>query len=128
MAVLERWSRDGTLVPGTTLCASWGVALEVLDQAIAQGKLFAVPVAGKQHCLGLLGGHRIELVAQVCRALKGIEPSGQLIFWMRRHGGLGGKTVSEALHDDQIERVLELAKAWADEHADELPADDTSSA
>ena len=39
----------------------------------------------------------------------------QLLFWLRPHGGLRGRTVPEALEAGEQARVLELARAWVDE-------------
>lgn len=113
--VLQQWTQDGTLVSGDALGAVWGVNCQTLQEAEKRGDLFAVEVAGQRWYLGLLGAHCPDCVAQVCRALRGVEPTGQVIYWLRRHGGLGGKTVGQALQAGRLERVLELARAWASE-------------
>lgn len=117
-ALKAQWVRDGVLVPSTVLAEAWGVTPQALQQATVRGELFSLKVAGKTYYLGLLRGEDRAVVAQVCRALGAVEPSGQLIFWMRKHGGLAGKTVAEALAGGKLPRVLQLAQAWADEHSE----------
>jgi len=58
-------------------------------------------------------------VAAVCDALGRLSPAEKLVFWKRPHGGLGGKTLLQALSGRkdaaQLGRVTRLAQAWAAE-------------
>ena len=57
-----------------------------------------------------------ETVAQVCRALGDIGPSEKLMFWLRDHGALAGKSVAAALETGvPVAKVERLATAWARE-------------
>lgn len=113
--VLSQWTRDGTLVPCVQLSNAWGLNRHSLTEAESRGELFSVSIAGEQYFLGILCAHGQEEVAKVCQILQGMEASGQAIFWLRKHGGLNGKTVSQCLHEGDLHRVLEIARAWADE-------------
>jgi hypothetical protein len=118
-ALKTRWVRDGTLVPSAALSQAWGVTPQALQQSVARGDLFAMKVAGKTYYLATLRSVDREAAGKVCRALGKVEPSGKLIFWLRTHGALAGKTVPEALAAGKLHRVLQLAQAWADEHSED---------
>ena len=51
----------------------------------------------------------------VCKQFVGLDASEQLIFWKRKHGALGGKTVLEVAssrrNGPQISKVVALAQA-----------------
>ncbi|PZP90924.1 MAG: hypothetical protein DI587_37155 [Variovorax paradoxus] len=63
-----------------------------------------------------------ESVRRVNLALKGDDAVGKFIFWHRKHGGLGGSDVRQALSERMLDRVVELAIGWSEErgfvHAD----------
>jgi hypothetical protein len=55
-------------------------------------------------------------VAATCRALGGIAASEKLMFWLRDHGALAGKSVAAALEAGTgLAKVERLAAAWARE-------------
>lgn len=57
-----------------------------------------------------------EAVAAICRALGDLGPSEKLVFWLRNHGALAGKSVAGALDAGMgVARVARLAAAWARE-------------
>ncbi len=118
-ALKAQWVRDGTLVPSAAMSQAWGVTPQALQQSVARGDLFAMKLAGKTYYLAALRRLDREAAGKVCRALGNVEPSGKLIFWLRTHGALAGKTVPEALAAGKLNRVLQLAQAWADEHSDD---------
>jgi hypothetical protein len=118
-ALKAQWVRDGTLVPSGAMSQAWGITPQALQQAVARGELFSMKMAGKTYYLAALRSLDREVTGMVCRALGNVEPSGQLVFWLRTHGALAGKTVPQALARGQLRRVLHLARAWADEHAED---------
>ena len=57
-----------------------------------------------------------EAVAAVCRALGDLGASEKLMFWLRDHGALAGKSVAAALQAGAgLAKVERLAAAWARE-------------
>lgn len=118
-AQLVRWTKDGTLVPSATLAQAWHVTPQALQQSARRGELFSVKVAGKRMYLGGLARLRRQDVAQVCRLQRQLSAGEQLIFWLRPHGGLQGRNVAQMLEQGSLARVLEVARAWADERADD---------
>ena len=55
-------------------------------------------------------------VAAVCRALGDLGASEKLMFWLRDHGALAGKSVAAALEAGvAVDKVERLAAAWARE-------------
>lgn len=110
------WTRDGTLVSGTELAARWARSRQALDQACARHELFNLKVGNRLWYPAVFLRHEADEVRAVCRSLGAGDPASMLVFWMRTHGGLGGRTVSEAVEARQLDRVVELARAWAEEH------------
>ncbi len=57
-----------------------------------------------------------EAVAAICRALGSLGASEKLMFWLREHGALAGKSVAAALEAGApVAKVERLAAAWARE-------------
>ena len=110
------WTRDGTLVSGTELATRWARSRQALDQACARHELFNLKVGNRLWYPAVFLRHNADEVRAVCRALGEGDAASMLVFWMRTHGGLGGRTVSEAIEAQQLDRVVELARAWAEEH------------
>jgi hypothetical protein len=55
-------------------------------------------------------------VATICRALGDLGSSEKLMFWLRDHGALAGKSVAAALETGvPLAKVERLAAAWAHE-------------
>jgi hypothetical protein len=116
--LLQQWVRDGTLIRSAGLGSSWGISRQALDQAVERGELFSLKIASRRYYLAQLRDITREQAAEVCRALGKLSPSEKLTFWLREHGGLPGKTPVAAIHDGQLARVVQLARAWADERMD----------
>lgn len=114
-ALLARWAREGVLVPSHQLARAWGLTPQALQQASARGELVSVKVAGKRLYPAVFEHLERQGVAAVTHHLQGLADSEQLLFWLRPHGGLRGRTVPEALEAGEQARVLELARAWVDE-------------
>lgn len=114
-AALAGWVADGTLVPTSDFSNGWGLSRQALDQAAARGELFSIKFGNKRlYARALLGLNRAD-VAKVCLALGKAEPSEMLVFWLRQHGALEGRTAVQAVAQGETERVAELAAAWAEE-------------
>jgi len=48
----------------------------------------------------------------LCRALSGDDEASKLVFLMRTHGALAGRTPAAAIAQGQLALVLQLASAW----------------
>ncbi len=92
--------------------------------AADRGEIFAVKVGNRLfYPLAFLGMDR-ESVAAICRALGDLGASEKLMFWLREHGALAGKSVATALDaGTALAKVERLATAWARERgASRIPA------
>ena len=110
------WTEDGLLVPTATLSKKWKRTRQALDQATQRDELFNLKVRNRLWYPSAFLDLAAEDVGQVCLALKGADPSSKFVFWMRRHGALGGKTISEAIREGKLARAVALARAYAQEH------------
>lgn len=59
--------------------------------------------------------------ADVCLALAGCDNLLKLVFIMRPHGRLGGRTVAQALTQGDRPLVLQLAREWGRSEAQSCP-------
>jgi hypothetical protein len=107
-AARVQWVKDGLVVPGEQLAKAWGLTRQALAPAADRGDRLYYPQA-------FLGIER-ETVAAICRALGGLGASEKLMFWLRDHGALSGKSVAAALEAGlALAHVERLAAAWARE-------------
>jgi hypothetical protein len=113
-ATLASWTQDGTLIAPSQLAEAWGLMPQALETAVQRGDLFEVWVNNSPYLLAVLLPLGAELASKLCQALKFQPTAGKLIFLLRPHGGLGGKTVVQALQSGaRLSRIEELADAWA---------------
>ena len=103
----------GELVAAGDLAKAWKQTLQSLEQACDRGDLFRIYINGGWWYLAdLLLLNAVE-VARVCQELNGGDDITKLLFWEGRHGGLGGKTIAQALQAGQVQRAAEIARADA---------------
>jgi hypothetical protein len=111
--------QSGELVSAKTVASAWGLSPRALGPAAKRGELFGIVVNRQRYYPKKFLELSREDVAQVTRALSALSPEEKLIFWKRPHGALDGKTVGQLLSGNEepahLERVIRLAKAWADE-------------
>lgn len=109
----DAWVRDAEVVSADILSQAWGTTPMALAQAAARGELCEVLVRGQWYYpaefLQIASGE----VATINSQIRTMDSSAQFVFWKRKHGGLGGKTVLEALSSDRspIANVIAVAKA-----------------
>ncbi|MCP5285413.1 MAG: hypothetical protein H6933_10980 [Burkholderiaceae bacterium] len=106
------WVRDEVVLPAAVFAKRRSVRERDLVQLTAKGALFSVAVDGAEHYPAALLELSQNDVVALCQALSWSDSSGKLIFLMRRHGALGGQTVSEAISAGRLFEVLQLARAW----------------
>jgi len=114
-AAKVRWVQTGEVVTAKALADAWGLTPQALGPAAKRGEVFSVQVKNQRYYPSeFLRLHRQD-VATVCEQLEGMEPAEKLVFWKRRHGALGGRTLTECLEDQtggsQLQRIVRLAQA-----------------
>jgi hypothetical protein len=110
------WVRDGVVIPAKELGLAWDMTPQGLGRAADRGELFALKVNNRLYYPACFVALDRETVAAVTSALGELSPAEKLVFWLRTHGSLGGKTVAAALeHSSNLTRVVQLASAWAQE-------------
>ena len=118
-AARARWIEGGLVVPGPQLAQAWGIRLEALATATASGEVVSIAIDGNVYFpKALLSVDRLTAVA-ICLALRHLRDTERLMFWLRDHGALGGRSVAAALGAGiSTARVTALAEAWARERTD----------
>ena len=115
-AARVQWVKDGLVVPGEQLARAWGLTRQALAPAAQRGEVFAVKIGNRLYYPRSFLGLDRESVATVCRALGELGASEKLMFWLRDHGTLSGKTAAVALEAGvPLGKVHRLAAAWARE-------------
>ncbi len=115
-AARVQWVKDGLVVPGEQLAQAWGLTRQALAPAADRGEIFAVKVGNRLYYPQEFLGMDREAVAAICRALGDLGASEKLMFWLREHGALAGKSVAAALEAGTgLAKVERLAAAWASE-------------
>ena len=113
---VARWVEDGTLMASAEFAQAWGISRQALDQAVERGELFSMKLGNKRfYPRDLLRLDR-PTVARVCKSLGDASAVEKLIFWLRKHGGLGGASAVDAAVGGKVDRVAQLAEAWAEEN------------
>lgn len=99
VAAKEAWVRDGLLVSRELLPQRWDVSLEEIEAMVARGELFELKVGGHMRMPAVFLELPRDLVAEVNRALAeaGADAASAFVFWHRKHGALGGRTVVDAI-------------------------------
>ncbi|MFN6997222.1 MAG: hypothetical protein ACK4PH_23755 [Aquincola tertiaricarbonis] len=126
-AAKVQWVETGELVPAKGLAEAWGLTPQALGPAAKRGELFEVTVKAQRYYPREFIDLNRKDVGTVCKQMVGLDPSEQLIFWKRKHGALGGRTVAETLGNKnigpQLVKVVQLAQAYAAQmHADAAAA------
>lgn len=115
-AARVQWVKDGLVVSGEQLAQAWGLTRQALAPAADRGEVFAVKIGNRLYYPQAFLSLDRETVAAVCRALGDLGASEKLMFWLREHGSLGGKSVTAALDAGAaVAKIERLAAAWARE-------------
>ena len=113
-AARVQWVRDGLVVPGEQLAQAWGLTRQALAPAADRGEVFAVKVGNRLYYPAAFLGMDREAVAAICRALGDLGASEKLMFWLREHGALAGRSVAAALEAGTgLAKAVRLAAARA---------------
>ena len=115
-AARVQWVKDGLVVPGEQLAQAWGLTRQALAPAAERGEVFAVKVGNRLYYPQAFLSMDRETVATICRALGDLGSSEKLMFWLRDHGALAGKSIAVAVEAGvPLAKVERLAAAWARE-------------
>ena len=115
-AARVQWVKDGLVVHGEQLAQAWGLTRQALAPASQRGDVFAVKVGNRLYYPRSFLVLDRASVATVCRALGDLGTGEKLMFWLRDHGALAGKSVAAALEAGvPVTKVERLASAWAGE-------------
>lgn len=113
-----RWVLSGELVPIDQVARAWAMTIADVEERERRGELFSLDVEGKRHYARELLSVDPEKVAVINLMLSGCRDAASLlVFWKRRHGVLGGRTVVEVLRNDGASGLLEV-RALAAAHAE----------
>lgn len=94
--VKREWTKDGTLLTPRTFARRRQTTVDELLNAEARGELFSMRVEGRPYYVAELLKFAPAAAAALCVALGTEDPASKMIFLMRKHGMLDGKTVAEA--------------------------------
>lgn len=114
-AAKRGWIDDGRLVGSAQLSAAWGRTRQALDQAVERGELFCLRVGNRRFYLAVFKELAPEAVGAVSKALRGVDPVSQFLFWQRPHGALQGRTISEVVRGGDTVAATKTAEAFARE-------------
>ena len=128
-AARVQWVKDGVVVTGEQLAQAWGLTRQALSPAAERGEVFAVKVGNRLYYPQAFLAMERETVAVICRALGDLGASEKLMFWLREHGALAGRTVAASLDaGTDLAKVERLAAAWARERGAAHGTRDTAAA
>jgi hypothetical protein len=113
------WVQAGELVSAQCLAERWSCTPEQLETATRLEEVFAISEGGKPFYPREFIELSPTIVMAVMKAMGTLDPFEKLVFWKRRHGALGDRTVAQVLTSEsdhrRLERVLQLAQAWSSE-------------
>ena len=115
---LVAWVEEGALMASEEFAAKWGMTPQGLQKAAARGELPAIKVSNRTYYPAVLCELPRPFASHLGQALRSLSPARQLIFLLRRHGGLDGKSIGDLTTSAEQARALELAQSWAAEELD----------
>lgn len=114
LEALREMALDGTLTTQEFARRRGWTSLG-LHRARGDGRVFSVAVRGRCHFAAVLAALPEAFMVELVAALGGLGEASKLLFLLRRHGSLAGDTVLAAHARGAGDRVLELARGWAEE-------------
>ena len=109
---LVAWTIDGTLVSLPVAAQAWQLSLDDFVAAVGRGDVFEVWLKDSPYIPAVLIDLGPQQSAQICSTLEGQSAISKLVFLKRSHGGLGGRTITEALQTgNSMEDIRRLAHA-----------------
>lgn len=119
-AARRRWIQEGLVVPSEQLARAWGLTRQALHPAEQRGEVVAAKIGNHVYYPRAFMEMNREDVKFICLKLGNINSSEKIMFWLREHGALAGKSVVDAMaNGTPRSRVEQLATTWAHERASE---------
>jgi len=115
---LVEWVEEGALMPSEEFAAKWGMTPQGLQKAASRGELPSIKVSNRTYYPAVLCDLPRPFATRLGQAMRSLSPGQQVIFLLRRHGALDGKSIGELTTSAQQARALELAQSWAAEELD----------
>jgi len=110
---LLEWEQSGTLISADQFAGLAGVPVTALPEAEARHELFSLTVDGRTLYPAELLKLEPEVATVVCYALGDLDGASKLVFLLRGHGALSGKTVADAVSQGRLDQVIALAQAFS---------------
>lgn len=105
-------TQDGTRLSRCQLAQAWSVPSQEIEAAFENSDLIELWVDACPYIPSAVVSLGLERSAALNKALQAQAASSKLIFLHRWHGGLGGRTVVQALESGApLSRIIELAVA-----------------
>lgn len=109
-----RWIEEGLVVLRPQLAQAWGIPQETVATATASGEVVSIAIDGSEYYPKAFLSLDQLTAGAICRALRPLHDTEKLMFWLRDHGALGGRSVAAALEaGTPTLKVAALAEAWA---------------
>ena len=109
-----RWIEEGLVVLRPQLAQAWGIPQETVATATASGEVVSIAIDGSEYYPKAFLSLDQLTAGAICRALRQLQDTEKLMFWLRDHGVLGGTNPAAALSaGTPIAQVIALAQAWA---------------
>jgi len=109
---LVMWTVDGTLVSLSVAAQAWQLSQDDVVAAAGRGDVFEIWIKDSPYIPAVLIELGPQQSAQICSTLEGQSAISKLVFLKRSHGGLGGRTITEALQSgNSMEDIRRLAHA-----------------
>lgn len=112
-AARRAWLREGVVLSSADFAAQLRVTPDELASLRSRGELLSVDVDGEDCWPAELLRLPLEQASLLCRSLNGCDDVAKLMFFIRRHGALGGQTAAEAAAHGRLADALSLAATWA---------------
>jgi len=99
-------------MPSEEFAAKWGMTPQGLQKAASRGELPSIKVSNRTYYPAVLCDLPRPFATRLGQAMRSLSPGQQVIFLLRRHGALDGKSIGELTTSAQQARALELAQRY----------------
>jgi len=117
-AARVEWVRSGEVVSAKVLADKWGLTPQALGPAAERTEVFSIVVKRRRYYPREFLELDRSTVSEVSKGLGSLSAAEKLVFWKRRHGALGGKTLLQVLNAAKglgpLARVVRLAQEWSE--------------
>ena len=113
---LEQLIRQGKLLTSAELIAQLNWSRQALSRALGSNRVFYIDFKGERYFPAFYAdpAYQRSQVEAVTKVLGDLPGGAKLQFFLNRKGSLGGATPLEALADGKLQKVKDIAAAFAD--------------